>query len=185
MLLKVFREPLEKARAKGELASAASDEDIINWICMVGAILNVRSDLDAQGRQKILEAFVVNPLLKPTAACSRRVPMMHLSITRGVAGFVTGIGATPARPSTNKMRECRELASSKGIRSERTADEVIDVGGRIVAPSHIAQRPHYDAVVFWSAHSWNRANMASPRSRTPPAVPASPPCAQAIASGPY
>ncbi|HEX7873376.1 MAG TPA: amidohydrolase family protein [Sphingobium sp.] len=33
-----------------------------------------------------------------------------------------------------------------------TAREVIDAGGRIVAPGHITQHAHYDAAIFWSPH---------------------------------
>lgn len=39
-----------------------------------------------------------------------------------------------------------------GNLSSAEAGEVIDAGGRIVAPGHITQHAHYDAALFWSPH---------------------------------
>jgi len=40
--------------------------------------------------------------------------------------------------------------SKIGNLAHASADELIDAGGRIVAPGHITQHSHYDAAIFWS-----------------------------------
>ena len=39
-----------------------------------------------------------------------------------------------------------------GELADATADDVIDAGGKIVAPGYVTQHAHYDAALFWSPH---------------------------------
>ena len=66
-MLDVYREHIEEARAKDQLSTIATNEEIIDWLNMVGSILNVRSDLGRKEHEAIIDRFVLNSLVKHEA----------------------------------------------------------------------------------------------------------------------
>ena len=67
IMLDVYREHIEEARAKDQLSTIATNEEIIDWLNMVGSILNVRSDLGRKEHEAIIDRFVLNSLVKHEA----------------------------------------------------------------------------------------------------------------------
>ena len=55
----VWRPFIASARERGELPSAANDDQIIEWFCNVGAVLNLREDYAESDHRRILKQFVL------------------------------------------------------------------------------------------------------------------------------
>jgi AcrR family transcriptional regulator len=53
-----------KSREAGTLSRDFSDQEAIEWICNIGAVLNMRDDYDEKAHRRILEQFVVPSLTK-------------------------------------------------------------------------------------------------------------------------
>lgn len=53
---------IRKARENGELDAGISDVQAIEWICNIGAVLNIREDYDEEDHRRILRQFVIPSL---------------------------------------------------------------------------------------------------------------------------
>ena len=62
-MLNAFGSKIAAACSERELAVDADDEDVIDWICMIGAMLNIRRDYGTSERRKVLETFVCTSLI--------------------------------------------------------------------------------------------------------------------------
>ncbi|HKT73076.1 MAG TPA: TetR family transcriptional regulator [Steroidobacteraceae bacterium] len=63
-MMAAFGPFIRKARAEGTLASPATDQQVIEWLCNNGAVLNIRQDYNEADHRRILEQFVLPSLLR-------------------------------------------------------------------------------------------------------------------------
>lgn len=64
MMLKAYGPVVRAARERGELASEITDQEAIEWLCNIGAVLNIREEYDEAEHRRILRKFVVPSLLR-------------------------------------------------------------------------------------------------------------------------
>lgn len=64
MMLKAYGPFVRAARERGELASEITDQEAIEWLCNIGAVLNIREEYDEAEHRRILRKFVVPSLLR-------------------------------------------------------------------------------------------------------------------------
>ena len=55
---------IRHARAEGDLTSKVTDQQVVEWLCNIGAVLNIRQDYNEADHRRILEQFVVPSLLR-------------------------------------------------------------------------------------------------------------------------
>jgi AcrR family transcriptional regulator len=68
MMLKAYRPFMQAARERGELASEITDLEAVEWMCNIGAVLNLREEYDEVEHRRILRKFMVPSLIRPQAA---------------------------------------------------------------------------------------------------------------------
>lgn len=67
-MLRVYAPFFAKGRETGEIADNVTDLEIIEWMCNVGAVLNIRDEYDEAEQRRILEKFLVPSILRRPSA---------------------------------------------------------------------------------------------------------------------
>lgn len=62
-MLGVFAPFIARGRASGEIADNVADLEITEWMCNIGAVLNIREEYDETEQRRILEKFLVPSIL--------------------------------------------------------------------------------------------------------------------------
>jgi AcrR family transcriptional regulator len=64
MMLKAYAPFMQEARERGQLASEVTDLEAVEWLCNIGAVLNIREEYDEAEHRRILRKFVVPSLIR-------------------------------------------------------------------------------------------------------------------------
>lgn len=64
-MLAVFAPFFAKGRAAGQISENVTDIEIVEWMCNIGAVLNMREDYDEPQQRRILEKFFVPSIVRP------------------------------------------------------------------------------------------------------------------------